>query len=602
MNGSKLEQRRDIVNKFLDSGINVSPSALDLILTLEKPLEKANIIIKETSFMPSFDYQLTESVLNKISFDEMQRVLKRSESKSETNRLASESKDIFKDSKIKEPNTSTKSEVVVECSSTQSPSILSSPIPQNTPFNKVLMEDKQEESKASSLGGVSISEFAFKPVAKDYEAQYEILSDPTGKLFTSGEYSDFYELTMDKFNKLQTLMKKRTGGSGSNRIANILRLSNKVEITASGLVSDIYLTKKGNYFITLEDNSGTLNIVVRKDIDSQENFKKKDNDNQDNLNNFKVAERVLCDQMLYVEGMYNPGEKGKKGIVYATGISKIDVQSDFKPNLSQEPLSIALLSDTHIGSREFEEDLWNRFTNFLNGKIGNKSVREAASRIKYIIINGDLVDGIGVYPNQENFLLISDIYNQFKKAAELLSKIPDHIKIFYSTGNHDPVRNALPRPAVPEKYTNELRNIGVKCVGNPSIIQTHGVNTLAYHGDSLLDMTMLIPGLENSKPVEIMKELLICRHLAPVFGKKTQIAPTAKDFLTIEKIPDIFHTGHLHINGMGKYRNVSLVNSGCFQSQTDFMKSFGITPTPGFVPVIELNTLNGFPVDLNSLN
>ncbi len=588
LNGSKLEQRRDLVNKFLNSGINISPSALDLILTLEKPLEKANIIIKETSFMPSFDYQLTESVLKKISYDEIQRVLKRSEIKSETNLLASEPKEIVKDSKAKEPNMSTKTDIVMESSSTMSASVLTTTIVQEPPFNKVLMEKKQEKSIISPLGGVSKSEFVFKPVAKEYEARYEILSDPTGKLFTSGEYSDFYDLTMDKFTKLQTLMKKRTGGSGSNRIANILRLSNKVEITASGLVSDSYLTKKGNYFITLEDNSGILNLIVRKD--------------NDNLENFKVAERILCDQMLYVEGTYNPGEKNKKGIVYATNISKIDVPMDFQPNLSQEPLSIALVSDTHIGSQEFEEDLWNRFISFLNGKIGNKNAREAAGRIKYIIINGDLVDGIGVYPNQENFLRISDIYNQFKKAAELLSKIPDHIKIFYSTGNHDPVRNALPRPAVPEKYTNELRNIGVKCLGNPSIIQTHGVNTLAYHGDSLLDMTMLIPGLENSKPVETMKELLICRHLAPVYGKKTQIAPTAKDFLTIEKIPDIFHTGHMHINGMGKYRNVCLVNSGCFQSQTDYMKSFGITPTPGFVPVIELNTLNGFPVDLNSLN
>ena len=65
----------------------------------------------------------------------------------------------------------------------------------------------------------------------------------------------------------------------------------------------------------------------------------------------------------------------------------------------------------------------------------------------------------------------------------------------------------------------------------------------------------------------------------------------------IDQIPDIFHTGHIHINGMDKYKNVTLINSGCFQAQTDFMKSFGINPTPGIVPIIELDTYNYHEID-----
>jgi len=113
-------------------------------------------------------------------------------------------------------------------------------------------------------------------------------------------------------------------------------------------------------------------------------------------------------------------------------------------------------------------------------------------------------------------------------------------------------------------------------------------------------MNQLIPGLDNNKPIETMKELLICRHLAPIYGKKTQIAPVNKDWLVIDKIPDIFHTGHLHIFGMGEYNHVPLVNSGCFQSQTDFMKSFGISPTPGIVPIINLDTLEPRPIDFKN--
>ncbi|MFX1238874.1 MAG: DNA polymerase II small subunit, partial [Promethearchaeota archaeon] len=109
----------------------------------------------------------------------------------------------------------------------------------------------------------------------------------------------------------------------------------------------------------------------------------------------------------------------------------------------------------------------------------------------------------------------------------------------------------------------------------------------------------LVSGLENEKPTETMKEFLICRHLAPIFGKRTQIAPTSNDWLVIDTIPDIFHTGHIHINGLDKYKNISLVNSGCFQAQTDFMKSFGIVPTPGRVPIIELDTYKSIELDFS---
>jgi len=115
-------------------------------------------------------------------------------------------------------------------------------------------------------------------------------------------------------------------------------------------------------------------------------------------------------------------------------------------------------------------------------------------------------------------------------------------------------------------------------------------------------MNLLIHDLDINKPIDAMKEFLICRHLAPVFGEKTQIAPAEKDFLVIDRIPDIFHTGHMHINGSGKYNNVTMINSGCFQAQTDFMKSFGIDPTPGIVPIIELDTLKAFELDLKSNN
>ncbi|MFX0035264.1 MAG: metallophosphoesterase [Candidatus Hermodarchaeota archaeon] len=595
MESDNLNLKEVVIKEFVNSGINLTPSILEILLKLDAPLEKVKLIIKNISFLPSFDSHLTIDVLRKISNPEIEKALnqvliKEIQSKTIQNQHLKE--------KLYAASLNSNEEVEITEAKPQTSdgfkNVKKLNIQQENQENSFVVD---ETSKKSPLGiqkdktrttpyQSSRSTLKFKPSAKEYDFNYKILKDPTDKLYTNGTYEDFYNLTLDKFNKLRELIKKRPEVHSANNINNILRLTNKVEISVIGMIYDIHKTKNGNFFLTLEDLTNSINVIIKNDSENQENV--------------KIAERCLNDQMIYVEGTYNPGDNRKGGIVYGNYISKIDIPRDYQPNMSISPLSIALISDTHIGSKEFEEHLWNRFIDFLNGKIGNKKQKEIAGRIKYLIINGDLVDGIGVYPNQKSDLIITDIYKQFEKAKEILSGVPEYIKIFYSSGNHEPVRNAIPRPAVPKKYSAELIDNGVLCIGNPSLIQTHNVNTLVFHGDSLLDLNMLIHGLDNNKPIDTMVELLKCRHLAPVYGKKTQIAPTSNDWLVIDKIPDIFHTGHIHINGMDYYNNISLVNSGCFQTQTEFMNSLGIHPTPGILSIVDLDTLKGTQLDLKS--
>jgi len=589
-----INEKEAIIKELVNSGINITPSTLEILLNLDEPLKKVKLIIKKVSFLPNFDSHLTEEILQNIS-EEIQKSLKNVLIKKTASKT-------LQDKKLKEDN---KSEVLGSTKTIvhENENPKSHEVYEKTVHLKNQLEPTNDTIIIHNLHNNSIKEFTknkdklapfvgsksslrHTPIAKEIDLSFEILKDPTGKLYTSGNYEDFYNLSVDKFNKLRNLMRKRPEVLSANNINNILRLTNKVEVSVIGLVNEIKITKNGNYFISLEDLTNNINVIIRKDSENQENV--------------KIAERTINDQMVYVEGTYSPGDKSKSGIIYCNYISKIDIPRDYEPHKSPIPISIALISDTHIGSKEFEEKLWVRFINFLNGKIGNKNQRELAGKIKYIIINGDLVDGIGVYPSQKSDLLITDIYSQFKKATEMLSGIPDYIKIFYSSGNHEPVRNALPRPAVPKKYSAELIDLGVSCIGNPAIVQTHDVNTLIFHGDSILDLNMLIPGLNNNEPVDTMIELLKCRHLAPIYGKKTQIAPTIKDWLVIDKIPDIFHTGHIHINGMDYYNNVALVNSGCFQTQTEFMNSLGIHPTPGILSIIDLDTLKGTQLDLKN--
>ena len=72
-----IEKRRLIINKLVNSGINITPATLQFILTLDNPVEKVNSIIKEASFNPTFNGHLTLNILNKSSNESILKALKR---------------------------------------------------------------------------------------------------------------------------------------------------------------------------------------------------------------------------------------------------------------------------------------------------------------------------------------------------------------------------------------------------------------------------------------------------------------------------------------------------------------------------------------------
>jgi DNA polymerase II small subunit len=112
-----------------------------------------------------------------------------------------------------------------------------------------------------------------------------------------------------------------------------------------------------------------------------------------------------------------------------------------------------------------------------------------------------------------------------------------------------------------------------------------------YHGRSLDDIISTVPDMSHSHPEKAMRLLLQSRHLAPVYGGKTPISPENRDSLVIERVPDIFHAGHVHSMEFGNYRGVSIINSGCWQEQTDYMRRNSFVPTPAKVPVVNLQTM-----------
>jgi len=280
--------------------------------------------------------------------------------------------------------------------------------------------------------------------------------------------------------------------------------------------------------------------------------------------------------------------RSKAGQLYANSLMLPDTPNR-KPTGSSHRVYAALLSDLHIGSKMFLDEDFQRFIQWLNGKLGDNDL---VGRIKYLVIAGDLIDGVGVYPGQELQLNERDPKKQYAVAARLLEQVPAHIQILVSPGNHDPVRQALPQPAVSPDMAEPLYQMeNVRWVGDPAYVKLHGVTFLVYHGKSLDDVIATTPELSYNRPVTAMRLLLRSRHLAPTYGKRTALSPELRDFLVIDPVPDVLHCGHVHTFDELSYRGTLLVNSGTWQAQTSFQANMGLEPTPSVIPIVDLSTL-----------
>src|SRR5437016_7270248 len=99
------------------------------------------------------------------------------------------------------------------------------------------------------------------------------------------------------------------------------------------------------------------------------------------------------------------------------------------------------------------EDAFGRVLRWLKGEVGGPDQRHISDHVKYVLIGGDLVDGIGVYPRQEVDLKVPDIYEQYRLAAKLVGEIPEHMEVVLILGNQDGVRQALAQPAIPKEFS-----------------------------------------------------------------------------------------------------------------------------------------------------
>ena len=332
-------------------------------------------------------------------------------------------------------------------------------------------------------------------------------------------------------------------------VVRISDLRDGEKATVVGMVVEKRVSKKGNPLLTLEDPTGEILVIGG---DTQE---------------------IMLDEVVAARGSVRRGE-GIRMFAEEVVLPGIPEGAETRPLPEGRTL---LLSDTHIGSSSFLPALFNRALEWAR--------RE---RIENLIIAGDLVDGVGVYPQQEGELSINDIFQQFEAAADFLKKL-EGTKVYLVPGNHD-YFEALPQDPIPRDLAAPLYEAGVEMLPNPAWVG----GILVFHGSSADAL-----GMDFNYPLRIMEHFLKARCLAPVYGG-TLLKPQEEDTLVVEEVPAVFVMGHTHVLGIERYRGVLMVSPGTFQKATVYTQIHRVRPTVG--TAVLLDGGRWFPLDFKREN
>ena len=421
---------------------------------------------------------------------------------------------------------------------------------------------KLKENKIAFLDSAVMHElYDGEPINQD--SYVEIIKNYDGET-SSGKPSDWVTYFNDRFKRLRDLLLIKDS-SGIVSVSAIRDMPQGSDVKTIAMVSNISISPVKKYTVfDIEDSTGSYRgILTSQDQD------------------------LLADQVVLIKGRKFKDALFIKEIVYP------DIQvKDSKPKEIEDSYAL-FMSDIHVGSKLFAKDAFELFLKWINQEVSEYS--SIAKLVKFIVISGDLVDGVGVYPNQEKELEIKGLREQYEAFFSLFDRVPKRIKLLISQGNHDATHIAEPQPKLDPRFSEPVYRLqNAIMLSNPYqvnlVIGGSKTNLLSYHGFSIPYYADTIQKYNKMNPQdieEIMKLHLKSRHLAPTHGS-SQVVPLTRDYLVIDETPDIYATGHIHKVLASKYKETILINSSCWQYQTSYQKKYGMNPDIAKIPIVNL--------------
>jgi DNA polymerase II small subunit len=394
-------------------------------------------------------------------------------------------------------------------------------------------------------------------------------------------FQDFVSVFNMRFKLLSQMLRNRKELQGVTAISRVIAKTTNDKVAVIGMILDKQTTKNNNIVLKIEDLTGVCNVIIRTDENNKELY--------------DLAVNLSLDEVIGVTGSW------LSSAVFADRILFPDIPLNKELKKKDEEEYVVLLGDTHFGSNVFMEQEFEKFIQWIQGNLGNEEQKHIATKTNYVILTGDIVEGVGIYPGQQDDLTIMDISDQYAEAARRLKQIPDRIKIVVMSGNHDAGRLSEPQETPYRDYAAALWAMpNVTLVSNPAYVNIAstddfpGFDMLLYHGGSLIYYSQNVPFIREAGGQKrtdlILKYLLQRRHLAPTHGATLYLPDADQDFLLIDIVPDFFITGHIHRSTVGSYRNVTTINASCWTETTEDQIKRGLEPLPARIPIINLKT------------
>ena len=418
------------------------------------------------------------------------------------------------------------------------------------------------------LAHYNLSDFPMQ--AKDVDAEIAVHFDITGKSVTEGKKEDIQSFFNDRLKQVKRLILDRNLPNRPIAVNEALRRKRQLvdrdnQFTIIGLVNDPKTTKNGHLMFTIEDSTGEVRCLLSQRDEGGPNQQ-------------IVHAGLMDDDVIGVSGNFN--QSGE--LIYVDDIHFPPLSQHKRRRAGEDQaVSAAFISDLHLGSKTFLAPQWEKMIQWFH-------TDPLAQTVRYLVISGDGVDGVGIYPGQDKHLDITDLFNQYSKLGQMLQELPDWVEVLLLPGNHDAVRPAEPQPAIDPELQTDYNN--TLFVGNPCDFSLHGVRVLSYHGVSIMDFVSSLRTVTFETPEAAMRAMIDRRHLAPSWGGKTPLSPEPEDRLVIQEIPDIFVTGHVHGHHIENYKGVNLVHSSTWQDQTDYQRMLGFQPKPCILTIVNLHT------------
>jgi len=213
------------------------------------------------------------------------------------------------------------------------------------------------------------------------ESDLAVVSDPTGHTTTAAGVDGYGALFRSRYDKLLRIVSERPEARQLKPISGAANQAKEGgEVSVGGLVQ-YKEAERGRAKLGIEDPSGVLSAPAYGG-DLQE-----------------AVGGLLQDQFVMAKLGYGPSGMLVKDIIQP------DIPARTPRRSGSEAYAI-LISDLHVGSKYFMENEFREFVSWLS------KPDTVARRTRFLLICGDVVDGVGIYKDQDRELVLQTVEEQ----------------------------------------------------------------------------------------------------------------------------------------------------------------------------------------------